>query len=146
MTAPNPLDAFAARILELSEKATPGDWQVRFMHRVFDSARKDPVNLFGTAPEQDWPDCELICELRNHATTLAAIAKAAAECERALGAIADWEMPPTGKFWENTDGSMSDRPMTYGACYGSNGERDVIKARARSALAAIAAVKKEMET
>jgi hypothetical protein len=71
MTAPTDLPALAARIRELSWKATARPWEVRFMHRVFDSARKDPANLFGTEPKQDWPDCELICELANHALTIA---------------------------------------------------------------------------
>lgn len=47
----------------------------------------------------------------------------------ALERIAAWEMPVTGRTWD--DGT----PMSYAACYGSNGERDHIKAMARAALA-----------
>lgn len=54
--------------------------------------------------------------------------------EEALRSIEAWEMPDTGKFWTNQDGSTSDRPMSYAAAYGSNGERDHIKSIARAAL------------
>lgn len=54
----------------------------------------------------------------------------------ALTRIEKWfgEFPETGKFWDNADGSISDRPMNYGAYYGSNGERDYMRAIARKAL------------
>lgn len=49
---------------------------------------------------------------------------------RALDRIERWELPATGKFWdkEKTD------PASYGAIYGSNGERDYIRAVARTAI------------
>lgn len=50
------------------------------------------------------------------------------ELEEALRRIANWEMPPSCHTWQ--DGSE----MSYSAAYGSNGERDVIRAIARSAL------------
>jgi hypothetical protein len=55
----------------------------------------------------------------------------------ALERIERWqgEFPATGKFWENTDGTISDRPISYGAQNGSNGERDFMRAVARDALA-----------
>ncbi len=54
----------------------------------------------------------------------------------ALRRIEKWygEFPDTGKFWENTDGTISDRPMSYGACNGSNGERDYMRGIARKVL------------
>ncbi len=52
----------------------------------------------------------------------------------ALEAISAWQLPATGRFWENTDGSISDRPMSYGVCYGSNGERDYMRGVADAAL------------
>lgn len=50
---------------------------------------------------------------------------------RALTRIAKWfgEFPPTGRSWE--DGS----PMSYSACWGSNGERDYMRNVAIEALA-----------
>lgn len=52
------------------------------------------------------------------------------QLEAALRKIEAWEMPLTGKFWENDP----TRPMSYSACWGSNGERDVIREIARAAL------------
>lgn len=56
--------------------------------------------------------------------------------EEALRKIEKWhgEFPDTGKLWENTDGTISDRPMSYGACNGSNGERDYMRNVAAKAL------------
>jgi hypothetical protein len=59
----------------------------------------------------------------------------AREIERlraALTRIEKWfgEFPETGKFWEDD----ATRPMSYGACYGSNGERDFMRQIARDAL------------
>ena len=50
--------------------------------------------------------------------------------ERALTRIEAWEMPKTDLFW---DGAKM-RPMSYAAAFGSNGERDVVRNIARSAL------------
>lgn len=54
----------------------------------------------------------------------------------ALEKIERWfgEFPETGRFWTNEDGSESDRPMSYSALYGSNGERDFMRSVARAAL------------
>ena len=48
----------------------------------------------------------------------------------ALERIANWEMPETGQFWDKE----RTQPMSYGACYGSNGERDHIISIAKAAL------------
>lgn len=55
---------------------------------------------------------------------------------KALARIEKWfgEFPHTGKFWENEDGTISDREMSYAACFGSNGERDYIRSIARDAI------------
>ena len=55
----------------------------------------------------------------------------------ALEKIERWfgEFPETGRNWPNEDGSDSDRPMSYGAVNGSNGERDFMRHVARKALA-----------
>lgn len=62
-----------------------------------------------------------------------------AEAERlreALMRIERWfgEFPETGKFWRGDEGAITDRPMSYGAAYGSNGERDYMRSIARAAL------------
>lgn len=55
----------------------------------------------------------------------------AARYREALLTIVEWKFPPTGRFWDepkNTD------PMSYGACFGSNGERDYMREVARAAI------------
>jgi hypothetical protein len=61
----------------------------------------------------------------------AASAARAGELEAALQWIERWfgEFPETGEFWPGTE-----RPMSYAACYGSNGERDYMRSIARAAL------------
>jgi hypothetical protein len=53
-----------------------------------------------------------------------------------LRRIEGWELPPTGKFYPNSDGSDSDRPMPYDSFYanGSQGGRQAVRAMARAAL------------
>lgn len=54
-------------LLEAARAATRGPWQTRFIHRLFQSARRDPDLSMYTAPDQDWPDSEFIA-LANPAT------------------------------------------------------------------------------
>jgi hypothetical protein len=51
------------------------------------------------------------------------------ELESALRHISEWSLPDTGRKWD--DGS----PMSYGACCGSNGERDYMRRIANTAIA-----------
>jgi len=53
----------------------------------------------------------------------------------ALGKINRWhgEFPETGRFW---DRDTKAEPMSYSAAFGSNGERDFMRAIAKSALSA----------
>jgi|SRR6478609_10250597 len=56
-----------------------------------------------------------------------------AKCERyqaALKIIQKWQLPATGQFWDDE----KTQPMSYGAFYGSNGERDYMKNVANEAL------------
>ena len=77
---------------------------------------------------------------RNASFTLTAdlrlILAANRKMREALEKIERWfgEFPETGRFWLSEDGTESDRPMSYGATWGSNGERDFMRAVARSAL------------
>lgn len=50
--------------------------------------------------------------------------------EKALKFILKWEFPPTGQFWDVD----KLQPMSYAACYGSNGERDFMRNIANEAL------------
>ena len=63
------------------------------------------------------------------------LARGGDELREALEKIERWDLPASGKFWHNADGSLSERPMSYEAAYGSNGARDYIRLIARSALA-----------
>ena len=56
-----------------------------------------------------------------------------AEAREALRRIERWfgEFPPTGRYW---DEPQNTRPMTYGAAFGSNGERDYMRGLARAIL------------
>jgi hypothetical protein len=70
---------------------------------------------------------------------LDALERQAAEIEMLRGAlerIERWfgEFPETGRFWPSEDPTESARPMSYGAAWGSNGERDFMRAVARAAL------------
>ena len=69
--------------------------------------------------------------LDSHGTACFLIEERLAENERlkeALEQVVDWKMPESNKTWD--DGS----PMSYGAAFGSNGERDYIRGIAKAAL------------
>jgi len=51
---------------EAEAKATPGPWETRFLHRAFQSARKDPGLTFHNPSESDWPDAKFIALARNN--------------------------------------------------------------------------------
>lgn len=53
--------------------------------------------------------------------------------EKALERIERWfgEFPETGRYWDVPENTQ---PVSYGACYGSNGERDFMREIARKAL------------
>lgn len=61
--------------------------------------------------------------------TVAQQAATIGELAEALNVIAAWKFPPTGRKWD--DGS----DMSYGAAYGSNGQRDYMLKIAEEALA-----------
>lgn len=50
----------------------------------------------------------------------------------ALQRIVSWDsFPDTGRFYDEPENT---RPMSYAACYGSNGERDYMRQLAEDAL------------
>ena len=68
-------------------------------------------------------------ELSQSATALAQSQARVAELEKALGIIEQWtEFPATGDFHKG------GTPVSYGAAFGSNGERDYMRGIARKAL------------
>jgi hypothetical protein len=73
MTSPESRSTLAQQLRALLAKATPGPWQTRFLWRTCEAARKDPSLLFVSPPAQDWPDCELVEFLVNHANEFAAL-------------------------------------------------------------------------
>jgi len=70
--------------------------------------------------------------LERHPDDIAAD-KDAERYRSALERIERWngEFPDTGRYWDEPENA---RPMSYIACYGSNGERDYMRAVARQAL------------
>lgn len=57
-------DDEVAEIEARANAASSGPWEARFIYRLFQSARHDPANLFGSGPEQDWPDSEFMAHAR----------------------------------------------------------------------------------
>ncbi len=87
------------------------------------------------------------CETVSLRTALTKAQEDGKRMRKAMEKIVAWnEFPSTGKFWDNQDGSPSDRPMSYGACYGSNGERDHMRSIAESALSALPSPASGQET
>lgn len=76
---------------------------------------------------------ELFVEIEHLRATVAAQSERIERMEGALRRIEKWfgEFPDTGQKWP-----VSGEPVSYGACYGSNGERDFMRGVARSALPA----------
>jgi hypothetical protein len=92
------------------------------------SGANERMGRLGRAIERERDEALATVEqLRDRASAAEArvgeLAETVARIERWFG-----EFPETGKFWD--DGT----PMSYGACYGSNGERDFMRALARTAL------------
>lgn len=56
--------------------------------------------------------------------------------ETALATIVRWDdFPKTGRFWDREDPQRDERrPMSFRACFGSNGERDYMRGIAGTAL------------
>jgi len=121
------------------------EWRVRtgWIH----GQAKDKVSVIGLASGLDGPsvwlseeDAAYIVAACNAVPDLlATIARLEAENVKdgeALEKIERWfgEFPETGLFWPNEDGTESDRPVSYGAEYGSNGERDFMRQIARARL------------
>jgi hypothetical protein len=73
---------------------------------------------------------------------LSAYQSALETCREALEKIHTWigQFPATGKNWPD-----SQEPVSYGAAYGSNGERDFMRNVAGKALSALANIDKEVE-
>ncbi len=108
--------------------------------RVYDDAdRAEPCwsVLDSTGVLVVWFNYGGVYRTKSQAEALARMVAAgsvAAELFVALERIERWfnEFPPSGRKWQ--DGS----PMSYGAAFGSNGERDFMRKVARDAVAKVA--------
>jgi hypothetical protein len=90
--------------------------------------RVDARGLFNASCDiREWIE-ETRCALARRAAADAPARKV----REALEIIAGWELPASGQTWD--DGS----PMSYGAAFGSNGERDYMRQVASDALQALA--------
>lgn len=91
----------------------------------------------GAANEDDRPSPEFGELLRKvlGSAPPAPVLPVNAQMLEALKRIERWfgEFPETGDFW---DAPENTRPMSYGAAYGSNGERDYMRGVARAAITA----------
>ena len=70
------------------------------------------------------------------AAEVAELREQLATARAALTRIEKWhgEFPPTGRAWDDDKPISADNPeMSYGACNGSNGERDYMRAVAKAA-------------
>ena len=56
------------------------------------------------------------------------------ELKDAMQKIAKWEMPKTGKYWDD----KKTQEMSYAACYGTQGEQLIIQDYAQNALTILA--------
>lgn len=65
-----------------------------------------------------------------YAKLLTAAQERIKQLEDALTIVQKWQLPSTGQFWDDD----KTRPMSYGVCYGSNGERDFMRKVANEAL------------
>ena len=68
-------------------------------------------------------------ELDQH-ITICVLQDEVAHLKETLLKIANWELPVTGKFWDDN----KSQPVSYEAAHGSNGARDYIKALAAKAI------------
>jgi hypothetical protein len=88
---------------------------------------------FGCGIDVSTPEGKLIQEqLKNLAIYPRTNVSRTRKLELALIRIEKWfgEFPETGKFFDDA----KERPVSYGACYGSNGEREYMRGIAREAL------------
>lgn len=76
-------------------------------------------------------------EYLNSETPSAEPDRTAEEIARDLTDIIEWNLPATGKFWDEE----KTRPTSYETEYGSNGAREYMRAKARKILAAMSSYK-----
>lgn len=123
--------AALAELDALERAATPGPWSGAKVYEgtaaVLAHGLKPVISGTGTEA-----DVDLCAALRNAAPALLDAADERDRLRAALERIERWfgEFPPTGRTWSDDGESMS-----YGAAFGSNGERDYMRAVARAALA-----------
>lgn len=98
---------------------------------VFDGASNWPIKIVLDAGDSETVDCS-----RNvHYSAIHPLEGPSDALVKALEKIEKWfgEFPETGRFWDDD----KTRPITYGAAFGSNGERDFMRSIAREAIAKV---------
>jgi hypothetical protein len=92
-------------------------------HRLGPAPRWWHCDTHGPGTRSAWGCPECVREMRGDVARMRA----------ALQRIARWhgEFPATGRHWDEPENT---RPMSYSACYGSNGERDYMRQVALDAL------------
>lgn len=121
----------ALSVTNIMVDVVPGDGSG---FEVYAKSVNEVVNLLSELGEK----AEDLESIRAQLTaTRTALAAAEADNERlskALCRVARWhgEFPDTGRYW---DEPKNAEPMSYSACFGSNGERDYMRQVASEALA-----------
>lgn len=97
---------------------------------------EEEADDFSPACFDDLARAHLVKKLEAREAELSRLRECVRKDGEALVKIELWhgEFPETGRFWPNEDGSISDRPMSYGSVWGSNGERDFMRSIARARL------------
>lgn len=131
LTAPRE-DALAAEVKRLKadlDAATKGLWSEWELERANYKA-KELGGLFEHANAE--LNRHLIEQNVKFRTRLKAVETTAGECVEVLQRIERWkgEFPPSHRYWDGGSGEM----MSYGAAFGSNGERDFMRGLARDVL------------
>lgn len=126
--------AALARVAELEARASSKSEQVALWMIANDYATGHGDTIADMLAELEWQ----AKERGDRALTARAEAaeRDAARMREALERIERWELPPSGEFYPNQDGTISDRPAPYDSFYanGTRGGKEAIRAIAKTAL------------
>jgi hypothetical protein len=117
----------AATIRELLGRITPEPWQARFIHRLLQSARRDPELIFGFTPDHDWADSQFFA---------------------AAPAIARYALELSDKLKECKGNPLSGNPTEWGhqsLIVHLRKQRDTAKAQLQSQAAELERLRAQVE-
>lgn len=117
-------DAELDKLKALAGNATPGEWKIGVFGQL--NVQDGKYMLYNR--DAGYIRAAQPAAILRIAALVAQQAARIEELEAALLTVEKWTLPVTGKTWD--DGS----PMSYAACYGSNGERDYMRRVARNAV------------